>query len=61
MEELDLTDIRRRMENSVEILKTEFSGLRTGRASANMFETINVNVVFVSTRGINAKNNRFSS
>ena len=43
MEEIDLNDIKRRMENSVEVLKTEFSGLRTGRASANMFETINVN------------------
>jgi len=43
MEEIDLNDIKRRMDNSVEVLKTEFSGLRTGRASANMFETINVN------------------
>ena len=28
MEEIDLNDIKRRMENSVEVLKTEFSGLR---------------------------------
>ena len=43
MDEIDLNDIKRRMDNAVEVLKTEFSGLRTGRASANMFEGINVN------------------
>jgi ribosome recycling factor len=43
MDEIDLNDIKRRMYASLEVLKNEFSGLRTGRASANMFETINVN------------------
>ncbi|MBT3940289.1 MAG: ribosome recycling factor [Pelagibacterales bacterium] len=43
MNEIDLNDIKRRMYASLEVLKNEFSGLRTGRASANMFETINVN------------------
>ena len=43
MDEIDLNDIKRRMDASLEVLKNEFSGLRTGRASANMFETINVN------------------
>jgi ribosome recycling factor len=43
MDEIDLNDIKRRMDNALEVLKNEFSGLRTGRASLNMFETINVN------------------
>ena len=43
MDEIDLNDIKRRMDASLEVLKNEFSGLRTGRASANMFEIINVN------------------
>jgi len=43
MDEIDLNDINRRMYNALEVLKNEFSGLRTGRASSNMFETINVN------------------
>ena len=43
MDEIDLNDIKRRMYNALEVLKNEFSGLRTGRASANMFETINAN------------------
>ena len=43
MDEIDLNDIKRRMDKAEEVLKIELSGLRTGRASANMFETINVN------------------
>ena len=42
MDEIDLNDIKRRMNNSIDVLKTEFSGIRSGRASANMFETINI-------------------
>jgi len=43
MDEINLSDIKRRMDNAIEVLKTEFSGLRTGRASANMFESVNIN------------------
>ena len=43
MDEIDLNDIKRRMYNALEVLKNEFAGLRIGRASSNMFETINVN------------------
>ena len=39
----DLGDLRRRMEGAVDSLKTEFSGLRTGRASANLLDNVNVN------------------
>jgi ribosome recycling factor len=37
-------DISRRMESAVESLKHEFSGLRTGRASTAMLDTITVEV-----------------
>lgn len=37
-------DIKRRMESSVEALKGELSGLRTGRASTAMLDTITVEV-----------------
>ena len=40
MIELDLEDLSRRMNSSIDVLKNEFSGIRTGRASANMFENI---------------------
>jgi len=43
MQEVDLEDLKRRMNSAVEILKKEFSGIRSGRASANMFENISVN------------------
>tara|TARA_B100000686_G_scaffold355327_1_gene472728 strand:- start:17143 stop:17700 length:558 start_codon:yes stop_codon:yes gene_type:complete len=43
MQEIDLEDLKRRMNNAIEILKKEFSGIRSGRASANMFENISVN------------------
>ncbi|MBI5164124.1 MAG: ribosome recycling factor [Magnetospirillum sp.] len=34
------TDIHRRMDSAVEVLKKEFSGLRTGRASANLLDPV---------------------
>jgi ribosome recycling factor len=37
-------DIKRRMEGAVDALKHEFSGLRTGRASTAMLDTITVEV-----------------
>lgn len=40
----DINDLRRRMEGALDNLKEEFSGLRTGRASASMLEPITVDV-----------------
>ncbi len=40
---LDLKDLKRRMEGAVNVLKEEFAGLRTGRASASLLEHIQVN------------------
>ncbi|MDD7908578.1 MULTISPECIES: ribosome recycling factor [Pseudovibrio] len=42
MSELDYNDLRRRMTGAITALKHEFSGLRTGRASASMLDTITV-------------------
>ena len=41
-EELDLDDLERRMKGAVAVLKTDLSGLRTGRASINLVEPISV-------------------
>lgn len=40
MPEPDIDDIQRRMTGAVEALKHEFSGLRTGRASASMLDHV---------------------
>ena len=42
MSDVDLNDIKRRMEGSLSSLKTEFMGLRTGRASTGMLEPVMV-------------------
>ncbi len=42
MADLDLDDIERRMDGGVSALRTEFAGLRTGRASASLLEPIHV-------------------
>ena len=42
MSEPDLDDLSRRMQGAIEILKQEFGGLRTGRASASLLEPIKV-------------------
>jgi len=42
MSDVDLDDIKRRMEGSLSSLKTEFMGLRTGRASTGMLEPVMV-------------------
>lgn len=42
MADYDLQDIERRMDGAVESLKKEFSGLRTGRASASLLDPIKV-------------------
>ena len=38
--ELDLADLKRRMNGAIENLKTEFKGLRTGRASVNLLDPV---------------------
>ncbi len=40
--ELDIEDLERRMDGAIESLRKEFSGLRTGRASASLLEPIMV-------------------
>jgi ribosome recycling factor len=42
MAEPDLDDLQRRMDGAVTALKTEFGGLRTGRASVSLLEPITV-------------------
>ena len=39
---LDMKDLERRMDGALEVLKDEFSGLRTGRASAGMLDPVMV-------------------
>ncbi len=41
-QDLDYSDLQRRMQGAIGVLKTEFAGLRTGRASATMMDPINV-------------------
>jgi ribosome recycling factor len=38
----DIEELRRRMNGAMDGLKKEFSGLRTGRANANMLDTVTV-------------------
>ena len=40
---VDMGKLKQRMEGAVASLKTEFGGLRTGRASANLLDTVVVN------------------
>ncbi len=42
MAEPDLKDVKRRMDGALEVLRREFAGLRTGRASASLLEPIMV-------------------
>lgn len=44
MSQDDFNSLRPRMENSIQALHTEFSGLRTGRASASLLENVTVDV-----------------
>lgn len=39
---VDMNDLRRRMDGAIAALKTEFGGLRTGRASASLVEPVDV-------------------
>ncbi len=45
----DLKDLERRMNGAIEVLKQEFAGLRTGRASVHLLEPINVEAYGVAT------------
>jgi len=38
----DIEELRRRMNGSMDVLRKEFSGLRTGRANANMLDPVTV-------------------
>jgi ribosome recycling factor len=40
--EFSMDDVRRRMDGAIEVLRKEFSGLRTGRAAASLLEPIMV-------------------
>jgi ribosome recycling factor len=42
MAEPDLKDLQRRMKGAVDVLRTEFGGLRTGRASVSLLEPLMV-------------------
>ena len=39
-EEPDIKDIQRRMDGALEVMRREFAGLRTGRASPNLLEAV---------------------
>jgi ribosome recycling factor len=45
----DLKDIKRRMDGALEVLRREFAGLRTGRASASLLEPIQVDAYGTKT------------
>jgi ribosome recycling factor len=40
--DFDIADLKKRMNGAVEVLRKEFAGLRTGRASASLLEPISV-------------------
>lgn len=40
----DMNDLERRMKGAIDVLQKEFSGLRTGRASANLLDPVVVDV-----------------
>jgi len=42
MADADMKDLKRRMEGALEVLKKEFGGLRTGRASVSLLEPVTV-------------------
>lgn len=42
MADLDIKDLKRRMQGAVDVLAQEFSGLRTGRASTSLLEPLTV-------------------
>lgn len=40
--DFDIDDLKRRMQGAINVLKSEFAGLRTGRASASLLDPIQV-------------------
>ena len=44
MQEYNKDDLKRRMDGAVDVLHTEFAGLRTGRASVNLLDPVQVEV-----------------
>ena len=42
MSEWNDADLRKRMDGAIEVLRREFAGLRTGRASASLLEPLTV-------------------
>jgi len=49
MSDYSISDLENRMAKSVESMKTEFSGLRTGRASPNLLDPISVDAYGAKT------------
>ncbi len=49
IEDIDLDDLKRRMEGAMAALRTEFASLRTGRASASMLDPIMVDAYGANT------------
>ena len=47
--DLDMNDLERRMEGALSSLKSEFASLRTGRASANLLDSVMVDAYGAST------------
>ena len=41
---MDKADLQRRMDGAIENLKSEYAGLRTGRASASMLDPVQVDM-----------------
>jgi ribosome recycling factor len=42
MPDFDINDVKRRMEGAVTALKSDYQGLRTGRANINLLEPVMV-------------------
>ena len=40
---IDFKDLQRRMDGAVSAFRTDLASLRTGRASANLLDAVNVN------------------
>lgn len=52
MSEHDISGLKRRMDGAIEVLRKELGGLRTGRASANLLEPVQVSA-YGSTMPLN--------
>ena len=61
MAEPDLDDLGRRMDGAVEVLRREFGGLRTGRASISLLEPITVEAYGAAMPGWRGGSSFFAS